>query len=439
MKKIYMLEDNATKRSFLQDFIKRLNEDLPENETPFVDGFDGRAEEALLEPYTLIAAAEDTEGICLVDQAFKEDIYRETGRSIQKWLRDQGRTSELVMIEKIKDAYHDDPLPIQDYWLSSIVLAICHERRTRCLITSTVAGGIALDRLRHLGFHHVLPPYDEGSKSKVEDVVEAIKGKWFKDSWLTLDDFLKHVESLSHQEIQDEGLANDTLRRFFRLRDDEFLEEFGSGEETDVKHQDAVRGEVVDALKTISGLTDKIPKDHDYQGRPMALNGAWILALGTYRRLFPKNDWKRVFNTTDLACAKHKSNIYPNAHPRQKAKEVRRRTLQLFARMCEILFADKKNRKNSTLESVKLEQNSLKFFFNFPAERLHERIAWEARRACGEDGVEVGRDSSGAIWRFWAATSFTDTPTEDTGVFGSQPRLNVFKAGEGKTEVRFGG
>lgn len=440
MKNIYLIDDNATKHSFLGEVLDQLNESLTDDEEPFVDGFNGKSLEALVDADLLTRAAQDSNGLCLVDLEIKHPIdneinqnYETTAKKILENLREAGRIPELQRFNELKSIMTSIAGKDEHFMLSSAILVMCESAKTKSLIISTNLGGAVIDSLKREGFTHELFPYSEESKSLAANIVRVIKTQWFNNEWLSFDVFIKKLEVMTHSQIDVEGLANDYLRRFLKLTKKEFLDAFGNPLAEKLTENRAVKSDITEALKNISGV---FGDDGTYTGREAALDGAWLLALGVYRELFPSNDWKTIFKPSELSLQGSENDLHGSLHPPQKDVHLRRRTLKFYVEMCERLFKNRKSEiETSTLEKVELTPYSLSFTLDFPAKRLQERISYEARSSLG-DKFETGHNSSEAIWRFWMSSSFSDSPNELTGVFGVHPRINVYERGN-KTEIKF--
>lgn len=445
MKRIYMIDDEATKHSYLNKIVDELNESLMPNQSPFVDGFNGEGLATLTSPKLMIKAAQDSEGICLIDleiKSYSGDIdLVGAGIKMVELLRTEAgwNVEQLAEIDKIKAVLSEQSGAPDHYLISSVMLAICKQFGTRCLIISNRAGGIVLEKLKiQYGFSSQLFPYGGDTSHLLEQVVQAIKTEWFKEEYLSFDEFVISLEEMNHVEVDRQGKANDPLRRYLGLDEKQFLDDFGCAESPDVSAGNALRSEVIAALKGISGLTGQ--DGTSYDGRPIGLDGAWLIALGVYRRLFPNKEWHQVFKTSDLGALK--GGEFPHLHPLQKDRIIRRETLKAFERMCELLFIDRAEAQSgsneiSSLEKVTLTKSSLTFTLKFDAQVLQRRISFEARKTRGEKNLDTGHDASESVWQFWASASFSDSPNAAAGVFGVQPRMNVFQRGA-KTEVTFG-
>jgi hypothetical protein len=461
---IYLIDDSVQKVCFLQEILSSLNEGRGSSEKEFVDGFrdiwnieqvtpewvkhagpslkqvESEIDKVLCDADILLRAVNDKNGVCLIDIQLPKDCQKETGKEIILKLNSEGQDEVTKTYDEIMEKLGSH----SDYQLAAVLLSLCKHNNIPCFIIST-AVYFESTRLTdpNLGFKQLMfPDYLSSDNSRrIKDIAVALRSLIMTP--LSVEEFLIEVEQLSHSDIDKGGKANQLLKQFLRLNQTDFIKYFCTSNTTDLTSGQALKSEVKDALKTISGLT--VGETKAYIGKSLCLNGAWLLALGKYQEHFEDRNWTKVFSIKEFACRAKNDNQFPPLHPQQKNQLVRRQTILLFCEMCEELFCKRGKLTEPVLEKVILKPLSLSFILNFPCIKedgrsLANRIALEARYARGETNVEedqIGHSTSQSIWRFWVSCSFSDELNREEGVFGVQPRMNIYELDDEKTEVRF--
>jgi hypothetical protein len=272
---------------------------------------------------------------------------------------------------------------------------------------------------------------------RAEEFVGETRDTWdalYPDSVLGFDLFLSILEGLSSKQMHDlqsdfvyqqpDGKAvtfqnlGELLRKFLRLSSAEF---------SPFLSEDILSPGVHEALKSISGMRSDL--------RALRFGGAWILALGRFRELFPLTPWTDVFHVADLSLALS----FPAVHARQTTAR-RRHTFGCFNRMCTALFANRTDQKQTVLKRVELthtpQRSSLSFLLGFPCELPEEHnslvgrvqeFAYSAMN--GQRPPEADHDSSRAIWDFFLSSAMSDDSEsirrEESGLFGRYIRMNI--------------
>lgn len=435
--KIYLIDDNVQKVCFLNQILTDLNKKGASGNVAFEDGFRSKwsidsltpentqgfereIDNVLCDAEFLVDSLED-DGVFLIDLNLPSDCHIETGKSILQRFIDSEDSAVTTTTDEILNM-----LPSHNYYqLAAVLLAICKNKNRRCFTISTYVAADLVVELTNFGFKPLAFP-EVGRTNNSERIEKVVEEIWTTSRPnLDLKEFVERISELSHPNIDQDGGADSLLRRFLRLEDDDFDKHFCMPDERQL------RGEVKDALKTIAGLDD---------GRKLCFNGAWLLALGKHREHFPNHEWKEVFLETALDCGKPISNQFPPLHPAQKP-DTRKETIRIFGEMCDKLFVKRHNRQECTLTKVTLEPDALSFVFNFVCNEetgisLSDRIALEGRNARGESVPETGHDTSESIWRLWVSCSFSDQLNNVEGVFGVQPRMNLYPR-DNATEIRF--
>lgn len=311
-------------------------------------------------------------------------------------------------------------------------------------------------------------------KHYIRKVVEKTLAQWqtlYRSEFISAEEFLRVMEGMTHAQIQDypkffkERLAGvegeniegnvllqkypapkDVLRGYLGMSIHEFEDNF-------CDESKSLKAGVIEALKSISGIFDL--ETNVYEFRRLWWSGAWLLALGEFRRLACKDKWREVFTVEDLEGAQR----WPRVHAKQ-TPERRRKTLKLFGEMCRVMFLEKGTKDGCVLEKVTLtaskgEAQKLSFLLSFPCvnngesqkESLLDRIKSEVDYALDmlektkEDiKVNQGHDTSRAIWRFFLSSCICDykdnVGLQSDGIFGGLTRVNIVSVNGGKkTEV----
>jgi hypothetical protein len=288
----------------------------------------------------------------------------------------------------------------------------------------------------------------------VRETVEKWESLYIQKS-VGLREFIDEMQKMYHDQIQDfddfkkqsgneEGSRfrdpKELLMQFLGMGRIEFENNFCSPS----KH---LKGNVIEALKSISGVVNK--ETNENESRPMTWAGGWFLALGQFRT-FPFRDlWKNVFTPGDLDEGDHSLIV----HAYQK-KEKRRATLESFGEMCRVLFVRKGTQDQCVLEKVTLNGERFSFLLDFPCvsssedskASLLDRILSEADHAISmtyktkeQLSDKQGHDTSRAIWRVFLSSHLSDLSEligkVDYGLFGRFTRMNIVSVEGGKTEV----
>jgi hypothetical protein len=283
--------------------------------------------------------------------------------------------------------------------------------------------------------------------------------------------FISAMEQMNHQQIQDyreflkerkavEGSTEAELRKNYKDPSDVLMSYLGMEtiefEQNFCNASKALKGEVIEALKGISGLY--LLDQQVNSGRPLRWGGAWLLALGVFRELQGRDRWKEVFNVNELGGEReggqHK---WPSMHAMQLPKR-RAETVRLFARMTKVLFTRRGNPNESVLEKVELtakkQPNRLSFRLSFPCvgvgddqtESLLGRVVGHVDDALAVAhgrpvaGSGEDRDTSRAIWRFFLSASMCDSKVAveklGYGMAGGFSPMNIMSIESNtKTEV----
>jgi hypothetical protein len=314
-----------------------------------------------------------------------------------------------------------------------------------------------------------MPGSEEGDlTTHVDKVVGNTFTKWeslYPPPQPSAEEFLCAMEGMKHEQIQNyplflektekaEGASrevlrtkypdpSDVLRRYFGMSIAEFKENF-CDENGNVKEG------ISTALKGISGVIDFDTGKSEC--RRLRWDGAWLLALGQFRNLSPRDRWKNVFDADALDDVK----TWPEIHAWQSS-ERRGKTLRLFVQMCAVLFCKKGTKNESVLERVSLtldeegEPHTFSFLLSFPcinrADRessLFGKILAESDHALAVTGGGIAdkesHDTSQAIWRLLLSSGMCDREDEvcleSEGMFAGFSRMNVVSVEEGtKTKI----
>lgn len=247
----------------------------------------------------------------------------------------------------------------------------------------------------------------------------------------------------------------ETLRKYLIMGVAEFEENFCNASGN-------LRGEVIEALKSISGVYDQ--KANVYLGRPLTWGGAWLLALGVFRGLLPRDTWRTIFTPGELSGAQQEDGAqqkWPPMHAMQKPPR-RAATVRLFVKMVRVLFTRRGTTNESVLEKVELAvkpqtqlPHKLSFRLSFPCvghdenqsesllgrlvSHVDHALAVAEGRAVEHPGGE-GRDTSRAIWRFFLSASICDSKDavgkHGYGMAGGFSPMNIMSVEDNtKTEV----
>jgi hypothetical protein len=312
------------------------------------------------------------------------------------------------------------------------------------------------------------------SDQEVEKIVAATVDKWnrlYLRQSLGGDQFISAMEMMTHEQIQNyptflktrkaaEGIEEEELRRkrpdpAYLLRS-YFGMDAGEFEQNFCNHTKALKGEVIEALKSISGVYSLETKTN--LGRPLSWSGAWLLALGVFRELQPRDKWREIFTVDDLRGAQQDGaqQKWPSIHAMQQPLR-RGETVRSFVKMTRVLFTKKGTTDQSVLEKVELRATpptKLSFKLSFPCvgggadqtESLLDRLVGHVDHALAvAEGRAVecsgeGRDTSRAIWRFFLSASICDSKADvgrpGYGLAGGFSPMNILSIEKNtKTEV----
>lgn len=305
-----------------------------------------------------------------------------------------------------------------------------------------------------------------------KEVVKETLDRWrqlYREDSMSDEDFLVAMEGMTHGQIQDyagflrESLERepgsdegglrqkypdpkDVLRKYLLMGAPEFEEYFCDGAN--------LRNGVVAALKSISGVYNLDTKVSD--GRPLSWGGAWLLALGVFRKLPPRDGWREIFDPAEL-----RDFPWPTLHAMQ-LQARRAKTVRLFVAMSRVLFTKRTNPDESVLEKVSLTVNEqkqrgrkLSFLLTFPCVgvgedqrdsllgRLVDHLDMALAVAEGrvvEPSSGQSRDTSRAMWKFFLSAAICDSieavGDPGYGIAGGFSPMNIMSVEENtKTEV----
>jgi hypothetical protein len=138
-------------------------------------------------------------------------------------------------------------------------------------------------------------------------------------------------------------------------------------------------------------------------GRPLTAFGAWLLALGAYREVTPRDDhWRQVFRVAELTA----SNLaLSRVLPGQNKLSQHVLALRHFHTLCRALFKpdhEAMRLSHGPLRAVGIHQNTgLAFRLAFPyTQSVGGRQALRDRLEKYREEDKAGTGTSGAIYRF---------------------------------------
>jgi hypothetical protein len=204
--KVYLIEDDVNKACFLSGILQSLNRSQSLTRLVFSDGFEkrwrigqvgpewvlkapkdemgkalGEIRNVLSDPDLLLQAAEDEDGICLIDLDLPaHEGYDDTCRQILTRLRAAGRQQEMHLYDELMGKLLNNP----DLSLAAVLLAVCKHLKTKCL-TISMAYPKMWSVLEWAGFKAVRFPFDPKVDNTVmlEEVVNRILASVDVISW----------------------------------------------------------------------------------------------------------------------------------------------------------------------------------------------------------------------------------------------------------------
>ena len=406
---IYHFEDESKKRRWLTTIIERLNARGKEDQIEFVDKLGSSWDELIRNPdllaRTIWDAANNDNAICLVDIVlFSPDPdpskhpYREAANIITRMLADSGleqvndTSNRLVSILKTGSR-------VEDVKLAGVMAALFQYHGTRFAWASSLK--LWAQKILPTEFQSIPSfsfPQGDDDLNVNEQLVVSARDEIYRlalcSSWLNPEEFLEKAIDLGHpNNKQDQEAAGDLLRLFLRMSRCEFSSNF----EVDGD----LHANVLEGLKCISGARSGLD-----------LQGAWLLAFGVHRSLFPSSSWRARWDSASL-CKYPAGRGYFVAHSVKEAEDkdsrsIRLSTLRSYTDLCERIFKHDERDDTDLLLGVRLQPTSLEFAVDIPFQPFRDTLVQVFRKARGEE-IDFGtkaHDTSSAVLRFVVSSHF---------------------------------
>jgi hypothetical protein len=241
-----------------------------------------------------------------------------------------------------------------------------------------------------------------------------------------IDAFLDQSSYLTHHDCQSgTDKALNALATLLSFSATELVEHFE--EETRIQFLDAMKSLGIQAQTGTSRSAISAP-------------GAWLVALGAYRALWPHARWQNIFEVSQLQRDLRGRLITPAQSP-QRLQRTIRSLFEMYQRLFEA--HDPIAMSNSPVRKVSLSHSGLSFTLGFDCMSDQDGSSLvEKLNECCESTIHaesrVKNKTSLAIWNFILHTYFSDSGNiSRDGLWGGYWRLNIRPHGRGTTLIYF--